>query len=1028
MEYNLQMTFIPNLDEQGKFFIWLSDKNGAPQPNEGNVHIKDLLATSPWGSFFLLEESMIKRIILEHDEEHIEVEGLLIPMWPLFQLLKQDNIKYEELRDDLHFGEAFLYWERIAKSIDILIRQGHYYPTLLTFEKEGNTYALAHWMLHRAPLYSIDLINEWLRALPSLVFSAVDLAPLPIRQWMDVLLDTWTDQVLRNLLAPTYAPHIEDWPNMKLFQRHVPQWFYYLMQKQNSYFMVTSDPSLIKDITELEKDMVEWQQALIESSRGNPSQSLIQFKRTYMQTYIEPLSLILYFEPRDELDPFSTWSNWNVTLRVKTSNRKDKHISIIEAENMWFSHPYSQKWLSEKIDHLLQIENEFDPLLYQKYQGDFLLQWTAETVISFYQEHAQDLEEYDIEVQFPDWLSWTSLSDEDVDIILETSTPQDSTFSLSSIVQFDWKISIGDISLPVPEFMNLVKNQQRFLQVQGEWVELPFERMLLAYEEMNEVDDHLTKKGQMSDLLRLVISEKQKRRKHLQVDIDPQAGNYLKKLVEKPTQTIEVPTTFQGELRPYQHRGFSWLSQLREKGVGGCLADDMGLGKTIQAIVYLLQNKKEKQIHHVADTDTPPLIICPTSLIGNWQRELNHFAPGLQIYAHHGPERYDRKLFLKHRANYDVMITSYAIVGRDASWLCLQEWPILIIDEAQAIKNPTTKQSKIIRSLSAAHRIALTGTPMENRLEELWSIMDFLNPGYLGSLRGFRKQFITPIEKHRDQEKSQLLKKLIQPFLLRRTKTDSSIIQDLPQKIESKELCYLSKEQASLYQSVVEELMLRMSKAHGIERKGLILAALTRLKQICDHPYLLVKGEASINHSGKLKRFFELVEPMLEQDQSALVFTQYVGMGELLRHSIQKRFNDCPVFFLHGGISSMKREEMIDEFRQFKGKKAVFILSLKAGGVGLNLTEANHVIHYDRWWNPAVEDQATDRAHRIGQQKNVHVYKLMSEGTLEEGIDQLIDRKRNLTDQIIGQSDGWVTELSNEEVYELIRLREKVIS
>jgi SNF2 family DNA or RNA helicase len=1026
MEYNLQMTFIPNLDELGKFFIWLSDKHGAPQPDEDNEHIKDLLASSPWGSSFLLEESAIKRIVLEHDEEHLEVEGLLIPMWPIFQLLKNDNIKFQELGDNLHFGEAFLYWERIAKSIDILIRQGHYYPTLLTFEKEGNSYALAHWMLHRAPLNSTDLINEWLRALPLLVVSAVDLAPLPIRQWMDVLLDTWTDQVLRNLLEPTYAPHIEDWPNMKLFQRHVPQWFYYLMQKQNSYFMVASDPVLIKDITELEKDIIEWHQPMNESSRSNPRESLIQFKRTYLQTYIEPISLILFFEPRDRQEPFSMWSSWNVSLHVKTSNKKDNDISIIEADNMWFNHPYTQKWLSEKIDLLLQIEEEFDPLHYQKYQGDFLLQWSVESVISFHQEQAQELEDHNIKVQFPDWLSWTSLSDEDVDIILETSTPQGSTFGLSAIVQFDWKISIGDISLPVSEFMNLVKNQQRFLQVQGEWIELPFERMLSAFEEMNEVDVHLKKKGQMSDLLRLFISEKQQRRQHLHVDIDPQADNYLKKLLEKPTQSIKVPSNFHGELRPYQHQGFAWLNQLKERGVGGCLADDMGLGKTIQAIVYLLQSKKSEQADHVSDN--PPLIICPTSLIGNWQRELNHFAPDLQIYAHHGPDRYDRKLYLEHRAKYDVMISSYAIVGRDASWLSMQEWPILIIDEAQAIKNPATKQSKIIRSLSAAHRIALTGTPMENRLEELWSIMDFLNPGYLGSLRGFRKQFITPIEKHRNQEKSQLLKKLIQPFLLRRTKSDSSIIQDLPQKIERKEICYLSKEQASLYQSVVQELMLKMSKAQGIERKGLILAALTRLKQICDHPYLLIKGEATINHSGKMHRFFELIEPMLEQDQSALVFTQYVGMGELLQHFIQKRFEDCPVFFLHGGISSMKREEMIDKFRQYKNKKAVFILSLKAGGVGLNLTEASHVIHYDRWWNPAVEDQATDRAHRIGQQKNVHVYKLMSEGTLEEGIDRLIDRKRNLTDQIIGQSDGWVTELSNDEVYELIRLREKVIS
>lgn len=1022
MEFKLQMTYIPSLDEQGTFFIWLTQHDEEPVSDENGTAIKTILTASQWSSFFMMSQTRTTSIVFEHGEEHIKVEGLLVSMWSIFQLLLRDDINNASQTDSLQFGESFYYWQRIARSLDILIQQGHYYPTLLRIEKEEWSYSFAHWMLSRQPFHSLDLFNEWLRAIPPLVVSAVDLAPLPIRQWLNVLLDTWTDQVLRNLLESTYAPHIEEWPKSRIFHRLVPQWFYHLMQKHNSYFIATNEKDKIRELKELGREIEEWHQPLVEKRDPTPSQTLIQFKKNHLQTYIEPLSLLICLEPLDENDPFDEWSSWDVRLKVK--GKDGENISIYDAEEIWFTHVHMKKWLEQKIDHLLSIESYFEPLFYQKFHGDFLLEWWGYDVVQFYQKHAPGLEELDIELQFPSWLKWTNWTNEKVDVYLETSS-QEGALSLSSIIQFNWRISVGDLSLPVSDFMNMVKQKQRFLQHQGEWVELPLEQMMHAFEEMNEIENQFGKKRNMSDLLQLSISEKQHKRKYLHIDVHSQAGNYLQMLLEKPTKNAEVPPSLNGELRPYQKQGYTWLCQLREKGVGGCLADDMGLGKTIQAIAYLLQiGEKEPS----TQSQNPTLIICPTSLIGNWERELRQFAPSLKVYAHHGPERYDLKTFKKKRATHDVIISSYAIVSRDVSWLLLQEWPILIIDEAQAIKNPSTKQSQIIRSLKASHRLALTGTPMENRLDELWSIMDFLNPGYLGSLRRFRQQFITPIEKHQDQVKSKLLRKLVQPFLLRRVKTDSSIIQDLPDKIEKKELCYLSTEQASLYQSVVDELMRKMRTAQGMERKGLILATLTRLKQICDHPYLLIKGEAEITHSGKLTRFFELIDHLLEQDQSALVFTQYVSMGHLLMELIKNKYKDCPIFFLHGGISSLKREDMIESFRQYRGQKSIFILSLKAGGVGLNLTEANHVIHYDRWWNPAVEDQATDRAYRIGQKKNVHVYKLISEGTLEEGIDQLIEKKRNLTDQIIGQGDGWVTELSDEEVYDLIRLRERVLS
>jgi SNF2 family DNA or RNA helicase len=517
------------------------------------------------------------------------------------------------------------------------------------------------------------------------------------------------------------------------------------------------------------------------------------------------------------------------------------------------------------------------------------------------------------------------------------------------------------------------------------------------------------------------IIEKQRKNRFLTIEHHHETKDYLEMLL-KPVQkrTKRIPAAFNGTLRPYQKKGFSWLDEQRRKGVGACLADDMGLGKTIQAITYLLAGSPNKN-------GTPTLIVCPTSLIENWKRELRRFAPSLNVYTHHGSGRLNAGDFEKEKTAYDVMITSYNLATRDSYLLYSQHWPAIIIDEAQAIKNPGTKQSQALRGLKADHRIALTGTPLENRLEELWSIMDFLNPGYLGSLRRFRQQFIKPVEKNNDRQKIELIRRFVQPFLLRREKSDRSIIRDLPDKIEKKEYCHLSQEQASLYQSVVDELMVKMRTAIGIERKGLILAALTRLKQLCDHPQLVLKNKAVLTHSGKLVHFFELLDSLLANERSALVFTQYVKMGRMLESFIKEKFPDSPVFFMHGGLPSVKREELIGRFRETEGK-AVFILSLKAGGVGLNLTEASDVIHYDRWWNPAVENQATDRAHRIGQNKNVHVHKLISIGTLEERIDEMIEQKRTLTEQVIGQGEGWVTEMDDEEVFDLIRLREKVVS
>ncbi|WP_334074754.1 MULTISPECIES: DEAD/DEAH box helicase [Paenibacillus] len=476
-----------------------------------------------------------------------------------------------------------------------------------------------------------------------------------------------------------------------------------------------------------------------------------------------------------------------------------------------------------------------------------------------------------------------------------------------------------------------------------------------------------------------------------------------------------VPEALNGTLRPYQERGFQWLAAMRQLGFGALLADDMGLGKTVQVITELLDG--------LAASPGTSLIVCPTSLLGNWQRELNRFAPQLRLYIHHGSDRLHGDRLAMECRNSDVVLTTYQLAGRDGKELRELEWKTIVLDEAQYIKNFGTKQAQSVMKLSAPQRIAMTGTPVENRLSELWSIFQFLNPGYLGTHASFRAKYTGG----GDPQSAELgrLRKLVAPFLLRRLKSDPDIRKDLPEKIELKSYCSLTAEQARLYEAVTADLMDRIGGSGGIARKGLVLSSLTRLKQICDHPRLGARGTfvpgADPERSGKLERLTELLDLIMDNGEAALIFTQYVQMGEILRVKLAERYGDTP-FFLHGAVPKPERDAMVRAFQEGTGAP-IFVLSLKAGGVGLNLTRANHVIHYDRWWNPAVENQATDRVFRIGQRKNVEVHKLICQGTLEERIDELIERKKTLSEQVVGSGEQWLTEMSDEELRGLVMLQ-----
>jgi SNF2 family DNA or RNA helicase len=738
---------------------------------------------------------------------------------------------------------------------------------------------------------------------------------------------------------------------------------------------------------------------------------------------------------------------------------------------------------------------------------------TEEEAWMFLTEASETLLALDVEILLPSW--WQAMKNANLKVkaaVKGAGSHRPSFVGLQQMLDFNWRFSMNGVDLDEEEFNKLVEEKRRLVYIRGRWVKLDPQFIRQIQDLMKRAE----KEGlHVRDLLEqeLVAAgeaeedlENPKAFAKIQIELNRQWKQMMKQLSEtNEVPLVEVPEGLNGELRPYQQLGMSWLWFLRQYGFGAVLADDMGLGKTVQLISYLLKvneevgdqlgvvpggndaggdvgvgvttvdNVESQQMVPDTDggvdnvtnveshelvpdthsavstvesgelvpdtkseaiaprkTDAPvvaakiptkaALIICPTSVLGNWQKELERFAPDMNVYLHYGSNRLKEDAFSEKVQDADVVLTSYGLSHQDSEELEALLWSTIAIDEAQNIKNAQTKQSKAVRRLRGRHHIALTGTPMENRLSELWSIFDFTNHGYLGSLGQFQKRFIVPIEKDDKKDKIKQLQSLIKPFLLRRTKKDEEVALNLPDKLEQKEYCPLTTEQASLYEQLIHDTFEQIEKLTGFERKGLVLQMLSRLKQLCNHPALYLKeksaGRQLLDRSNKLEKLVELVDAVLDQGESCLIFTQYIEMGEMIRSTLKKKFG-VEVPFLNGSVAKTQRDSMIERFQN--GEFPVFLLSLKAGGTGLNLTAANHVIHYDRWWNPAVENQATDRAYRIGQSRFVHVHKLICTGTLEEKIDAMLEKKQFLNDQII-QSESWITELSNDELKDLVHL------
>jgi SNF2 family DNA or RNA helicase len=597
--------------------------------------------------------------------------------------------------------------------------------------------------------------------------------------------------------------------------------------------------------------------------------------------------------------------------------------------------------------------------------------------------------------------------------------------SLDDIVEFRWEVALGDETLTLAELRALAALKSPLVKLRGKWVEL-------SAAEIEAALAYWTANGGESMTARAAM------RMALGAATPPgslgfagvRASGWLADLLAQLEgasgfEPLEQPRGFHGALRPYQARGFSWLGFLRRWGLGACLADDMGLGKTIQTLALIQREWESRPVRERG----PTLLVCPMSVVGNWHKETVRFAPDLPVMVHHGMERTRGAEFKNRAAAHALVLSSYSLLHRDLELLQRVRWTALVLDEAQNIKNPQTKQAQAARAIEADHRIALTGTPVENHVGELWSIIEFLNPGWLGTQAEFKRAFHIPIQANRDPAAASQLQRLTAPFVLRRLKTDKAIIADLPEKLEMNVFCTLTKEQASLYAAVVADATVQVGSARGIKRKGVVLATLAKLKQVCNHPAQFLHDKSAIaGRSGKLARLTEMLEEVFSAGERALVFTQFAEMGALLKTHLQETFGR-EVLFLHGATPKVQRDRMVERFQAKSGASPpVFVLSLKAGGTGLNLTAASHVFHFDRWWNPAVENQATDRAFRIGQTERVQVHKFVCVGTLEEKIDAMIEQKKEVAGWVVGSGEAWLTALSNAELKDLFALRQEALA
>lgn len=684
------------------------------------------------------------------------------------------------------------------------------------------------------------------------------------------------------------------------------------------------------------------------------------------------------------------------------------------AERQWFGMTDSnpRRFLLQVLGQLASNIPAVAKSLYQ--QCPLGCELSIDELFEFLHDHVPVILDQGISIQFP--TAWGSFGDRPRLTVngLVRHDPvfaASGQFGLDDLLDVDWSVSLGGDTLTMEELEMLTALKTPFTQVRGRWV-------LLSRKELENIISGLKKlpdKVSRRDALLFSITENYKGLPLSGITGSNWLDSVRAILTGKETfSEIEQPDGFNGTLRPYQLRGFSWLVWLTKLGLGACLADDMGLGKTVQTLALMKKMELDGE-------KRPVLLICPTSVMENWRRETERFTPSVKVMIQHGTKRLRGEKFISASKKHSLVISSYALLHRDSNLYSKVNWAGVILDEAQNIKNPDTRQSKAAFNVPGDWRVALTGTPVENHVGDMWSIMEFLVPGLLPNRSRFSREYLRPIQSGH-KETMEKIKRVTGPFILRRLKSDKDIITDLPDKIESTVFCNLTMEQASLYNAVLNVLDDQITNSEGIQRKGLVLSAITALKQLCNHPALYLKDNSEIgDRSGKLERLAEIAEVMLSAGDRALIFTQYAEMGVLLKKYLQETFGR-EVLFLHGGVDRQKRDQMVQRFQNDEDAPPFFVLSLRTGGTGLNLTRANHVVMFDRWWNPAVEQQAVDRAYRIGQDRSVQVHYFCCKGTLEEKIESLIQSKKIIADAVVSIGENWLADLTDDELRALFAL------
>ena len=909
----------------------------------------------------------------------------------------------------MYFDDSLRYWQEATKFLLQSLAKGRYLPSLI----RENGVCLGAWRIAPSLKQDHSQLETLNKGMPHICLCLDSNRAHGITQSEDVLesfLNEITDTTVRYFLKNSiFRERLEgEFSDSQLS----------LTARWLRSLVLPSEPidNREPDLQRLEKLVKKWH------AQSSPIDTSTSTWSTTIKVIPPPL---------EEETTLAT--SWSLELGLSSPTR----TKFLPLEEFWQDpsevlegSPYTLDEFETSLFRDLGVALEIVPVLKRALEREFPTQFKASALEAYtiLRDQSNALEQVGINLISPEWWGDTG---ETIGLHVRLHDTEDyktdpqNRLGVQQLLKCSWEVVLGDNKISLEEFRQMTLSGDPLFRVGNRWMELRPEAAKKTLEFLEEKNNN--PELPLLEAFRLALGHETPE------DVFPVLGfraeGRFKQLLEGKAgqvKLLEQPEGFMGELRPYQLNGLSWLSFLSDFGLGACLADDMGLGKTIQLLALLLHERAETQTK-----PHPTLLIVPMSILENWVVEAARFTPNLKTYLHHGTTRAGLGKFQKIVAESDVVITTYSLLARDEELFFDISWGRIALDEAQNIKNLDTKQTKAVRRLvreqmvrpegGACHRIALTGTPLENRLRELWSIFDFLNPGYLGTYNQFRRTFAGPIENARDQEALARLNALIRPFILRRLKGDPKIVDELPEKLELEIFTGLTAEQSALYQEALDKMLPKMAESHGFHRKGAILATITRLKQICNHPSLYLKDEGPIaDRSSKLQRLEELLDVVLAEGDRVLIFTQFAQMGAILQKFLSERFEQ-EVLFLHGAVSKANRDEMI---RQFQSKKSaqLFVLSLKAGGFGINLTAANQVIHYDQWWNPAVEAQATDRAHRIGQTRRVQVRKLICKGTLEERISEMSKSKKELAESVVSPSKYIVTELSLEEIKKVLQL------